>query len=173
MPLRAIAFDWGHTVMDECREADLPLDARAVHLMPGVSEVLPQIAFPLALWANTRVAAEADMRRWLQRAGLDRHFRWVITSVDAGARKPATEFFQYALARCGLAKQDVLFVGNQLNTDISGAEAFGLTTVWLSGLDYRSADDGPCRASPSYTIQSLYELPALLEVVLTTETDGC
>jgi FMN phosphatase YigB (HAD superfamily) len=163
MSLKAVAFDWGHTVMDECRDSDVPLDIRPVHLMPGVSEVLPQIAFPLALWANTRGAAETDVRRWLKRADLDRLFRWVITSVDAGARKPAFEFFEYALARCGLAREDVVFVGNQLNTDISGAEAFGIATVWLSGPDYRSADDVPCDVSPTYTIRTLDDLPVLLQ----------
>ena len=128
MPLKAVAFDWGHTVMDECQDSDVAL----------------------------------DVRRWLERAGLSALFRWVITSVDAGARKPAPQFFQYALARCGLAKEDALFVGNQLNTNVSGAVAFGIATAWLSGPDYRSADDAPCNASPTYTIQTLNDLPALL-----------
>jgi FMN hydrolase / 5-amino-6-(5-phospho-D-ribitylamino)uracil phosphatase len=162
MPLKAIAFDWGHTVTDECRDGDVPLDVRPVHLMPGVLEVLPKIALPLALWANTRVATETDVRGWLERAGLGRLFRWVITSVDAGARKPAPQFFQDALARCGLAREDVLFVGNQLNTDVSGAEAFGIPSVWLSGPEYQSADDTPCNASPTHTIRTLNDLPALL-----------
>jgi len=108
MPLKAVAFDWGHTVMDECGDRDVPLDVRPVHLMPGVSEVLPQIALPLALWANTRVASEIDVRGWLERAGLNALFRWVITSVDAGARKPAPQFFHYALARCELAREEIL-----------------------------------------------------------------
>jgi HAD superfamily hydrolase (TIGR01509 family) len=144
MSLKAVAFDWGHTLMDECRDRDVPLDVRPVHLMPGVAEVLPQITLPLALWANTRAAVEAEVRGWLSRAGLSHLFRWVITSVDTGARKPAPQFFQYALAHSGLTREDVLFVGNQLNTDVSGAEAFGIATVWLSGPDYRSADDTPC-----------------------------
>jgi HAD superfamily hydrolase (TIGR01509 family) len=170
MRLKAIAFDWGHTLMDECRDGDVPLHARPVHLMPGVLKVLPQLPLPLALWANTRVAAEADVRGWLERAGLNRLFQWVITSSDAGARKPTPQFFQYALSRCGLAKQDVLFVGNQLNTDISGAEAFGISTVWLSGTDYRSADDTPCYASPTHTIRTLNDLPALLQRLHWPET---
>ena len=162
MPLKAVAFDWGHTVMDECRDGEVPLDVRPVHLMPGVSEVLPRIALPLGLWANTRAAAETEVRGWLGRAGLSHLFRWVVTSVDAGARKPAPQFFRYALARCGLTREDVLFVGNQLNTDVSGAEAFGIASVWLSGPDYRSTDDAPCNASPTYSIRTLNDLPALL-----------
>ena len=163
MPLKAVAIDWGHTVMDERRDGDVAVDMRPIHLMPGVAEVLPQIALPLALWANTRDATEADVRGWLERANLNRLFRWVITSVDAGARKPAPQFFQHALVRCGLTNEEVLFVGNQLNTDILGAEAMGIATVWLSDAAYRSADDAPCNVLPTYTIQTLSDLPALLQ----------
>lgn len=163
--LKAVAFDWGHTLMDEIRDRDVPLDERPVHLMPGVAEMLPRMTLPLAVWANTRDAAEAEVRDWLRRAALDRFFRWVITSVDAGVRKPAPCYFEYALARCGLAKDEVLFVGNQLNTDIAGAEAFGIRTVWLSGPAYRSQDDAPCDAAPAYTIATLEDLPALLRRV--------
>jgi len=70
MRLKVVAFDLGHTLMDERRGRDLPIQQRPIHLMPGVAEVLPQIALPLALWANTRVAVESDVRRWLDRAGL-------------------------------------------------------------------------------------------------------
>jgi Transcriptional regulator PadR-like family len=93
MLLKAVAFDWGHTVVDENRDVDIPLDVRPVHVMPGVSEVLPRIALPLALWANTRLARESGVRMWLRRAGLDHVFRWVMTSVDAGAVKPTPQFF--------------------------------------------------------------------------------
>lgn len=163
MPLRAIAFDWGHTLMDERRDEDIPLEARPVHVMPGVLEVLPHLTLPLAVWANTRVTREAGVRGWLDRAGLGSQFQWVITSVDAGSRKPAPEFFQYALTRCGLTKDNVLFVGNQLNTDITGGEAFGIPTVWLSGSAHRSLDDRPSSARATYTIETLHSLPALLQ----------
>ena len=164
--LKVVAFDLGHTLLDERRDRDVPIDRRAVHVMPGVAQVVPQMTIPLAVWANTRVAGEADVRRWLHRAGLDRFFQWVITSVDAGSRKPSPEFFQYALARCGLAKDDVLFVGNQLNTDVAGAEALGIRTVWLSGSAYRSEDDAGCDVLPTYTIHTLQDLPALVQRLL-------
>jgi FMN phosphatase YigB (HAD superfamily) len=118
--------------VDENRDGDIPLDVRPVHRMPGVSEVLPRIALPLALWANTRLAREYRVRTWLRRAGLDHGFRWVMTSFDAGARKPTPQFFEYVLGQCGLGREDVLFVGNQLNTDVAGGQAFGIPTVWLS-----------------------------------------
>ena len=163
MLFKAIAFDWGHTLMDERQDEHIAADVRPVHLMPGVADVLPQLTLPLAVWANTRMAREATVRSWLDRAELGPLFRWVITSVDAGARKPRPEFFQYALSRCALDKDDVLFVGNQLNTDIAGGEAFGIRTVWLSGPVHRSLDDSPCSARATYTIDTLYSLPALVQ----------
>jgi len=54
----------------------------------------------------------------VERAGIGRFFAWVVTSVDAGFRKPALEFFDFALAKCALSKDEVLFVGNQLSTNI-------------------------------------------------------
>jgi FMN phosphatase YigB (HAD superfamily) len=164
--LVAIAFDLGHTLMDERRDAHVPIGTRPVHLMAGVVEVLDRVELPIGVWANTSVAAEADVRGWLRRARIDRRVRWVVTSVDAGARKPAPEFFRYALAKCGLDATEVLFVGNQLNTDIAGAERAGIRTVWLSGSEYRSDDDGPTDARPTYAIETLRELPRLLRQII-------
>jgi hypothetical protein len=35
-----IAFDLGHTLMDERRDGHIPIEARPIHLMPGVSDVI-------------------------------------------------------------------------------------------------------------------------------------
>ena len=61
--IRAVAFDFGHTLVDEQRDASVPLDSRTVHLMPEVSETLPRIPVPLAVWANTRTATGRDLQR--------------------------------------------------------------------------------------------------------------
>jgi ribonucleotide monophosphatase NagD (HAD superfamily) len=63
----------------------------------------------------------------------------------------------------------VIFIGNQLNTDIRGANRYGIKCVWLSGRAHRSPDDTPndpivlSQARPTHVIQSLDQLPALLE----------
>jgi ribonucleotide monophosphatase NagD (HAD superfamily) len=61
-----------------------------------------------------------------------------------------------------VSKDDVIFVGNQLNTNVRGGEDFGIRTVWVSGADYRSDDDhGHEGCTASYTIQRLGELAPL------------
>ena len=160
-------LDFGHTIIDELREKHIPLASRSVHLTPGLLGVLPQIKFKMGIWANGDVG-ERGLRIWLRRAGISEYFEWITTSEDAGARKPSPKFFSYALKRCMLKKEEIVFVGNQLNTDIRGAKDYGIQCVWLSGPAYRSPDDFPIgdiaanRIKPDHSIDSLSELPALL-----------
>jgi putative hydrolase of the HAD superfamily len=161
-PLTAIALDFGHTLIDERINILTIAQHQEAHLMPGVRDALAELTLPVAIWANTRAANADDLRRWLQRAGLAAHVTWVVTSVDAGARKPAREFFDYALRLMQMTPEEVLFVGNQRNTDIAGGEAFGIRTVWLSADAYRSGDDARCDAQPSFTIATLADLPTLV-----------
>ncbi len=161
-PVQLVAFDLGHTLLNERVNRHLPIEAAPIELMPGALAAVSSLGLPLAVWANTRIATEKEVRTWLERAGLGPFVRSVATSVDAGARKPSARFFSYALARAGVTKEDVLFVGNQLNTDVAGGQAFGIRTVWLSGDAYRSEDDAPCDVTPTYTIDTLDHLPALV-----------
>ena len=138
-----------------------------IELMPGVRDVLPQIGVPMAVWANTRTAAETEVRRLLRITGIEQYFACVVTSVDAGFRKPAAEFFQFALTKGNFARDSVLFVCNQLNTDVLGAEAFGIRTAWLSGPEFRSEDETTTLddVKPTFILSGLKELPWLLQEV--------
>src|SRR6266481_691802 len=146
MVIRAVAFDFGHTLINEQIDGSISLESRPVHLMPEVSEILPRMSIPLAVWANTCTASGAELHRFLDRAGIG-------------------QFFAFALSKCGLSRDEVVFVGNQLNTDIAGGRAFGIRTVWLCGSAYRSADEtlSPQDVHPTHTIHTLRELPSLLQ----------
>ena len=89
-------------------------------------------------------------------------------AVEAGYRKPHPEFFSFALRKCGLKKDELLFVGNQLNTDIQGALDYGIPNAWLSGKAFRSPDDtySPGQIKPTYEIAGLGALPDLLKKIL-------
>ena len=100
--IRVVAFDFGHTLLDEQRDASIPLESRAVHLMPEVSETLPRIPLPKAVWANTRTATGSDLQRFLDRAGIGRFFAWVVTSVDADFGNPRRSFLILPYANAGL-----------------------------------------------------------------------
>ncbi len=164
----AVIFDFGHTIKDEIQYRDIELSRAPVVLMPGVKETLPQIQLNMGIWANTSKSGEKDIRKWLDKASLGKYFKWVVTSSEMGFRKPSKEFFKAALARCGLNGEEVLFVGNQLNTDIKGANEYGIDSVFLSDGAYRSPDDDNGlvgKVQPTYTIETLEDLPHLLKKI--------
>jgi phosphoglycolate phosphatase-like HAD superfamily hydrolase len=156
--VKTVAFDFGHTLVNEHT-----LD----ELMPGVGEVLPGVVVPMSVWANTRTAAEASLRERLRAVQIESYFSWVVTSIDAGFRKPAPEFFQFALSKCPYVKSEVLFVSNQLNTDVLGAESFGIRTAWLSAPEFRSADETMTLddVRPSFILSGFWDLPSLLSEI--------
>ena len=160
MPLKLVAFDVGHTLIDEGIDAATFIPP--VRPMDGVREALQQIQLPIAAWSNTRSAREADVRRLLAAADIGQFFTWIVTSVDAGSRKPHRDFFQFALGKCGVSESEVLFVGNQLNTDVCGGVTCGIPTVWISGEAHRSPDDFGTEVKPDFVIESILELPELI-----------
>lgn len=159
--VKAVAFDFGHTLVDERFAGD------RIQLMPGVRELLPQISHPMAVWANTRTANELEIRRLLKIVDIEQYFGCVVTSLDAGFRKPAAEFFQFALAKGDFAKETTLFVGNQLNTDVAGGERYGIRTAWLSAVQHLSNDETMTLddTRPSFILYDLSQLPALLREI--------
>ena len=50
MVMRAVAFDFGHTLIDEQKDGNVPLESHPIHLMAEISEVLTYISLPLAVW---------------------------------------------------------------------------------------------------------------------------
>ena len=160
MSLKLVAFDVGHTLIDESIDAATFIPP--VRPMAGVREALQQIQLPMAAWSNTRSAREADVRRLLAAADIGQFFTWIVTSVDAGARKPHRDFFRFALRNCGVSESEVLFVGNQLNTDVCGGVSCGIWTVWISGEAHRSPDDIGTDVSPDFVVNSMLHLPELI-----------
>ena len=161
--IRVLIFDLGHTILDEEAGLDSDIHSRPAIPMPGVVEVIPRIKLPMGVWANTHDATAGDVRNWLRRADIAQYFRWVVTSSDIGYRKPDQRFFQLALRACGCGPQEILFIGNQLNSDIKGANICGISSVLLTGPAYRSRDDDfDSTANPTYRIEHLGELPSLI-----------
>lgn len=87
------------------------------------------------------------------------YFAHIVISGDFGKGKPDSGIFEYALAKFGYAKEDVLMVGDNLMTDIIGAEGAGIRSVWVN----REGKAPHDTIKPTYEIAHLEELLQLLE----------
>ncbi|MBO7506267.1 MAG: HAD family hydrolase, partial [Paludibacteraceae bacterium] len=64
--------------------------------------------------------------------GLIDAFDGVILSEDAGANKPSQAYFDYAIRTSGASASETLMIGDNFSTDILGAKAAGLHTMFFN-----------------------------------------
>ena len=89
--------------------------------------------------------------------GIARFFDPTVISTRAGAAKPDTAIFSYALARHGLVPERVVHVGDSYEMDVLGAQAAGLRPVLI---DRRAKSSEPGTA---LSVSALVHIPALLD----------
>lgn len=127
-------------------------------LYPNVIQALTslrQAGFRLWLLSNAqRVFTEYELRH----LGLGAQLDGIYISSDYGCRKPDRRFFQALLDRHDLDPRTCLMIGNDLQTDIAGARAAGIDTLYmhtnLTPPNQRKADP---RLLPDRTSGGTYE----------------
>jgi len=67
-----------------------------------------------------------------ERCGLEGIFQFIVFSQEYGVEKPDPKIFQITLNKVGCSKQELLHVGDSLETDIIGAIKAGINCVWLN-----------------------------------------
>lgn len=118
----------------------------------GVPTVLEELQerYPLGVVTNGQ---PADQEPKLEELGVTDLFDVIVFAGHDTAPKPAPEPFVQALDELGRDSSRTVYVGNSLDSDVTGAHAAGLQSVWVT-------DDGPASPDPEpdYTVASLEEL---------------
>lgn len=102
-----------------------------IRLYDGVPDALRALhrhGFRLWLLSNAQRAFTAYELRLL---GMDKLFDGIYLSSDFACRKPDSRFFRALLDEQHLDPRRCLMIGNDRETDIAGAKAIGLDTLYL------------------------------------------
>lgn len=76
--------------------------------------------------------AQSDFTRpEIELLGLADCFDGILISSEEGCRKPSPVFFRRLTERYGLMPEKCLMMGNDVNTDIQGAGAMGMDTLYI------------------------------------------
>ena len=109
---------------------------------------------------NTILGVISNMHGGLQavcnQLKLAPYLDFTLTSGEAGANKPEPAIFLEAIKRSGISASQTIYVGDQYEIDILGAEKVGLNPVLIDRCN-RYSDFDKCPV-----IHSLYDLEALI-----------
>lgn len=72
------------------------------------------------------------LQREIRKAGIEDLFDFVMSSSDYGIRKQDQLLFDVAVRKLGLKKNEVIFIGDNLDYDIVTAQSAGITAVWYN-----------------------------------------
>ncbi len=123
---------------------------RNVRALPGVKETIEAFADEYRLGVVTN-GAPAMQAKKLAALGFDKSFETVVHAGYDAPAKPDPKPFRRALSALDGKPESSVHIGNSLASDVAGARAAGITSVWL--------DDGSePEPVPDYTLASMAEL---------------
>lgn len=127
--------------------------------MPGARAALDAIhhaGIPMGVLSNSSFSASI-IRHEIAKHGLADHLAFVMVTADYVVRKPNPLLFEVAAARLGVPAADIWFVGDRLDTDVAGAKAAGMQTIWLR------PPNAAVSGGPDLTVSSWGELQHCFE----------
>jgi putative hydrolase of the HAD superfamily len=106
------------------------ISPRKVNLFPHVMETLGYLAPKYHLHLITNGFQEVQEIK-IKVSGMDRFFEKLITSEEAGVKKPDPKIFYYALEKTGALIDQSLMIGDDYPVDIEGARRVGMDQVFF------------------------------------------
>ena len=135
-------------------------DAWSYRLLNEVFNLLANGAKLIAIHKN---------RFWQTEHGLQMDIGGFIQALEyaSGAQamiigKPARDFFQIALNDMGLQPGEAIMVGDDIDSDVGGAQQAGLRGVLVRTGKYRATYAEASAIKPDLTLNSIADLPAAL-----------
>ncbi|MEK9629158.1 MAG: HAD family hydrolase [Nitrospinota bacterium] len=93
-------------------------------------------------------------RNEMQAVGLNPFFEFAIYSSETSYRKPHPSIFNLAIENLELNPEEILFVGDNPQLDIIGAQNSGMKSAWIN----RKKNPNPIKEGPDYELHSLEDL---------------
>ncbi len=150
-----------HTDTDAIRRAMCLPASVMTRALPGARqllETLRDVGLRRVILTNAIWRCETDYWNDFQAQGLAGLFEAVISSVDAGSRKPHQRIFELALEVAAAPPRQWIMIGNSEVNDIAPAASLGMRTVRVA-----IEDERPERSQADFMVMSLAEAARAVE----------
>ncbi len=129
---------------------------------PEVNTFLAHLNDRHVPWGIVTNGPSGMQRHKCQALGLDQLAPFIVVSEEVGYAKPDPRIFRDALDATGLTRSEqVMFVGDNPQTDIDGARRFGMRTAWVRRGRRFLADLQP----PDHVVDAVTDLRPIVEAM--------
>jgi putative hydrolase of the HAD superfamily len=135
--------------------------SRHVHTEPQLKETLEELrnrGIRMGIVSNTFVNACA-LDRDIAKRSLADYFDFIYYSYEFPKRKPHAEMYRAAVETLGVRPEEVVFVGDRLDTDVRGAVGAGMHAVLKDG----AANEGKGTPPGVIRVKAIAELPEAID----------
>ncbi|MBS7614347.1 HAD family hydrolase [Candidatus Bathyarchaeota archaeon] len=124
----------------------------------GVLEYL-RSRYQMAIISDSGFTPARILRKILQKNGVLDFFVVTVFSDEVGFNKPHRMMFERVFSRLSVKPSEALHVGDLLHTDVAGAKAFGMKSIWLNKEKERKAAEA---FNPDFTVNKVCEIIEIL-----------
>ncbi|MBP2132646.1 putative hydrolase of the HAD superfamily [Methanomicrobium sp. W14] len=129
---------------------------------PGVYETLPLISDAGIKMSIVTDAESSQAEKRVEKIGIRRYFRDIISPDKSGRRKPEPNTFIMALDRLSTDPSDSMVVGDSPRREIEPCNKLGMTTVYAKYGDWLKIPSP--QVIPDYTIEKFSEIAKILNL---------
>lgn len=129
---KILLFDWGNTIMrDFPNETGKMYEWNKVEAMPNAEKALQELTeiADCYIATNAKDSQKEDILKALQRVNLDKYFKDIFCYREIGHSKPSKEYFEAIIENLNVDKDNILMVGDSLESDIQGAQNYGIKAI--------------------------------------------
>lgn len=163
-PLEHFMGPLSDEMIEEINTQFLSLTASKKEIIPGAVELLQALRerYRIVILSNGFTEVQ---RRKMTSAGLLPYVDHVVLSEMAGVNKPSKAIFDYALSYSRSRRSETVMIGDDWESDITGASNAGIPAIWFNPRGLATPDER--LRVPLYQVRTLAEIPALLRSLTT------
>jgi len=134
---------------------------QGIRLLNGAKELLHEASIcEVCLITN----GESERQRLkIELLGIEDLLDHIVISGEFGSQKPDPSIFEHALSMTGAQRQEAIMIGDNENTDIQGAVAAGIPSIWINRFGRKLPQDF---AKPSTIVPDTTEAASQLRALI-------
>ncbi|MFW9818024.1 MAG: HAD family hydrolase [Candidatus Thorarchaeota archaeon] len=151
----------------DCKEIELKFEEMILKDPPplknGVKEALQELSdcYEIGLISNIGISPGWIIKKVFKIYDIDKYFKLTLFSDETGFYKPKTIMFETALKKLNCKPQNAIHIGDRLETDIKGAKACNMLTIWLNELNSPNSQI----IQPDYEVNQIYDVVKIIKEI--------